>query len=91
MAAVGVAPLNAPQAPMLPQLTVQVTPAFLGSLLTVAVSGAVALVKSEAGAPPSITEMTVMVMLAEADLEVSVTEVAVTVTVLPLGMTAGAV
>jgi hypothetical protein len=47
--------LKAPQAFALPQVTVQVTPAFLESLATVAVSAAVALVKSEVGAPVRVT------------------------------------
>jgi len=41
--------LNPPQAPALPQVADQVTPAFLESLLTTAVSDAVALVWSEVG------------------------------------------
>lgn len=49
--------LRAPQAPALPQLMDQVTPALVESLLTVAVSVAVELARSDAGAPVSITEM----------------------------------
>lgn len=90
MAEVLVVLLNAPQAE-LPQLTDQVTPAFAESLVTVAVSDAVAVVASEAGAPESVTEMALMVIVAEADLVGSVTEVAVTVTVLPVGIAVGAV
>jgi hypothetical protein len=51
--------LNVPQAPatVLPQVTDQITPAFEASLVTVAVSAAVALVESEGGAPASETEI----------------------------------
>ena len=54
-----VGPLKLPQAPapLLPQLTDQVTPALAESFLTGAVSAAVALVRSEAGAPESVTEI----------------------------------
>ena len=88
---VAVALANAPQEPELPQVTDQVTPAFAESLVTVAVSAAVALVVSKAGAPESVTEIALMVMVAEADFVESVREVAVTVTVLPVGTAAGAV
>jgi hypothetical protein len=88
--------LKAPQAPavLLPQATVQVTPAFFESLVTVAVSEAVPLIWSDAGWPESATVMLdgdVMVMAAEADLVLSATEVAVTVTLAPVGIAAGAV
>jgi hypothetical protein len=93
VADVDVTLLNAPQAPapLLPQVTDQVTPAFLESLVTVAVSPAVAFVASDAGAPESATEIAVMVTTDDADLVVSVTDVAVTVTVLPVGTADGAV
>jgi hypothetical protein len=87
--------LNPPQAPMLPQVTDQVTPAFAESLLTTAVSDVVALVWSEEGGSglkaTEIGTAAVMVMVADADFVVSVTEVAVTVTVLPVGTADGAV
>jgi hypothetical protein len=82
--------LKAPQAPALPQVTDQVTPAFAGSLLTVAVSGAAALVCSNGGAPARVTEISAILMIAEANLVGSVTEVAVMVTP-DLGTAAGAV
>ena len=91
MADVDVMLLKAPQALALPQVTDQVTPAFLGSLVTVVVSATAVLVASEAGEPLSATEMAVIVMLAEADFVVSVTEAAVTVTVFPVGTVAGGV
>ena len=88
-----VVPLKAPQAPapVLPQLTDQVTPALAGSLLACAFSDAAALVSIDAGAPDRVTEIAVMVIVAEADLVGSVTEVAVTITVPPAGAAAGAV
>jgi hypothetical protein len=49
--------LKTPQAPALPQVTDQVTPAFAESLETVAVRAAVALVGSEVGAPVSVTDI----------------------------------
>jgi hypothetical protein len=52
-----VALLKAPHPFALPQVTDQVTPAFLESLATAAVSAAVALVKSEVGAPVRVTEI----------------------------------
>jgi hypothetical protein len=84
--------LKLPQTPALPQLTDHVTPLFAASLLTIAVSGVVALVESEAGGAGLIaTEIAVMVIVAEAVTVVSLTEVAVTVTVLPVGTAEGAV
>jgi hypothetical protein len=83
--------LKLPQAPVLPQVTDQVTPAVS---LVVAVIATVAPVLSVDGAPERLTVMTtgtVIVIVAEADLVVSLTEVAVTVTVLPVGAAAGAV
>jgi hypothetical protein len=93
VADVAVILLNVPQAPapLLPHVTDQVTPAFLESLVTVAVSAAVALVASKAGAPESATEMAVIVIVDDADFVGSVTDVAVTVTVLPVGTAEGAV
>jgi hypothetical protein len=91
VAEVAVMLLNVPQASVVPQVTDQVTPAFAESLVTVAVRAAVALLTSDAGMVPRVTEMALMVMVAEADLVESVTEVAVTVTVLPVGIAAGAV
>jgi hypothetical protein len=88
--------LKAPQAPavLLPQATDQVTPAFFESFVTVAVSEAVPLIRSEAGSPAIATVMpgaAVIVMLAVADFVVSVTEVAVMLIVPPVGTEAGAV
>jgi hypothetical protein len=88
--------LKVPQG-ALPQVTDQVTPAFLLSLLTTAVRPAVALVASEVGgAGLKATEIAggagaVIVIVAETVLVVSLTEVAVTVTVLEVGTAAGAV
>jgi hypothetical protein len=78
----------------LPQVTVQVTPAFALSLLTVAVRAAVVVAGTELGGLLSVTAIGAfgveMVMVAVADLVESVTEVAVTVTVAGLGAPAGA-
>jgi hypothetical protein len=69
----------------LPQVTVQVTPAFALSLLTVAVNAAVFVAATDAGGVVSATEIGAlgaeMVIVAQADLVVSLTAVAVTVTV----------
>jgi len=76
------------------QVTDQVTPPFLVSLLTTAVRLVVALMMSEVGGVGlRATEIpgAVMVMVAVADFVVSVTEVAVTVTVPEVGIGAGAV
>ena len=76
------------------QVTVQVTPPFLLSLLTTAVRLVVAPTVREAGGVGlRATEIpgAVMVMVAEAAFVVSVTEVAVTVTVPEVGIAAGAV
>jgi hypothetical protein len=79
----------------LPQVTVQVTPPFLLSLLTTAVRLVVLPAPSDVGgvglSATEIATARVMVMVAEADLVVSVTEVAVTVTVFEVGTAAGAV
>jgi hypothetical protein len=79
----------------LPQLTVQVTPAFALSLLTVAVNAAVVLAATELGGLLMVTEIgalgAVIVIVAVVDFVVSVTEVAVIVTVAGLGAVAGAV
>jgi hypothetical protein len=88
--------LKTPQAPALPQVTVQFTPWFCESLVTTAVSDAAVLVCSEVGgAGLKATEITgavvVIVIVADADFVGSVLEVAVTVTVLPVGTAAGAV
>jgi hypothetical protein len=90
-----VAGLKEPQGE-LPQVTDQVTPALLLSLLTTAVRLVVAPFVSDAGGLGlSATEIAgggrVMVTVAEADLVVSVTEVAVIVTVFAEGTVAGAV
>ena len=86
--------LKDPQAPLLPQVTVQVTPPLLLSLLTTAMRLLVAPTMREVGGVGfRATEMpgAVMVMVAELDLVGSVTEVAVTVTVPEVGIAAGAV
>jgi hypothetical protein len=76
----------------LPQATVQSKPRFLGSLRTVALIMAGALVAKEAGGAwlkkiaPGVT-----VTVAVTDLLVSVLAVAVMVTVLPAGTVAGTV
>jgi hypothetical protein len=79
----------------LPQLTLQVTPAFAESPVTVAMTLAVAaVVIDEGGGVVSATEMegvAVMVMEADADLVGSVAEVAVTVTTPVPGTAVGAV
>ena len=84
--------LNVPQAPALPQVTVQLTPA--GSLVT-AVTGVWAVVLSVVGGVglrvTVITAALVIVIMAWANLVGSVLEVAVTVTVFPVGTAAGAV
>ena len=92
-----VAGLKLPQAPELPQVTVQLTPPFLLSLLTTAVRLVVVPVTSDVGAAGlNVTEMAggggaVIVIVAEADFVVSETDVAVTVTVLLVGTAEGAV
>ena len=48
---------NDPQAPVLPQVTVQLTPALLESLETMAVSVAVALVCKDVGGELNVTEI----------------------------------
>ena len=86
--------LKEPHPPEVPQVTDQVTPAFLLSLLTTAMRLLVApTIREVGGVGLSATETpgAVMVMVAEAALVVSVTEVAVTVTVPEVGMAEGAV
>jgi hypothetical protein len=86
--------LTAPQAPAVPQLTLQVTPALAGSLMTVAVKVAVPLSTTEVADWLSVTVTApateVTVIVAEAVLLGSVTELAVMVTVPPAGTVAGA-
>jgi hypothetical protein len=86
--------LKVPQAPVDPQVTDQVTPAFAESLATVAVIGSVAFAVSEVTAPVSVTVIgataAVIVIVADATFVVSFTEVAVTVTVFPVGTALGA-
>ena len=73
-------------------VSVQVMPALLGSLATVAVNCCVVLSARLAEVGATDTEIgAVRVTVAEADLVVSVTEVAVTVTVAGEGRLAGAV
>jgi hypothetical protein len=84
-----------PQAPLLPHVTVHLTPPLLLSFVTTAVMLVVAPTNIEAGGCAlKATEMTaaaVMVIVADAVFVVSVTEVAVTVTVAGLGGAEGAV
>ena len=86
--------LNDPQAPVLPQVTVQSTPAFVESNETTAVIGLVVLTCIDVGGGGLKTTVIgggVMVMFAETNFVLSAVEVAVTVTILPLGTAAGAV
>ena len=87
--------MKEPQAPVLPQVTVQVTPPLWLSLLTTAVRLAVVpSLMEDGGAGLRATEIegVVMVMVAGVDDFVgSVTEVAVMVTVPEVGTAAGAV
>jgi hypothetical protein len=88
------AALNAPQALALPQVTVQATPAFAGSLATKAVIPIPLDTCRDPGRGPKLTAIgaaAAIVMVAWADCVVSVTEVAVTVTVPPVGIAVGAV
>jgi len=87
---------NDPQAPALPQVTVQSTPLFKGSFDTTAVMGLVAFTCTDVGGGGlKATEIGggtgVIVIVAETDLVESACEVALTVTVLPVGTAAGAV
>jgi hypothetical protein len=78
----------------LPQATLQLTPAFCGSLVTTAVKGAVELTFMLARGATIVTEIAapwVMLTVADTDFVPSATEVAVIVTVLPLGIAGGAV
>ncbi len=86
--------LNDPQAPALPHVTVQSTPALDGSFATTAVSGLLELTSTDeggAGLKETAIAGTVMVVAAEIDFVLSAVEVAVTVTVAPAGTVAGAV
>jgi len=86
--------LNDPQAPVLPQVTVQSTPAFVVSFETTAVIGLLVLICIDVGGGGLKTTVIaggVMVMFADTNLVGSACEVAVTVTVLPVGTAAGAV
>jgi hypothetical protein len=81
---------------LLLQVTVQVTPAFFESLVTMAAMLVVALIASddggcEAKATLMVAPEDVMVTVAEIDLVLSVTEVAVMVTVAGDGTVEGAV
>ena len=81
---------------VLPQVTVQVTPAFFESLVTIAAMLVVALIASddggcEANATLMAAPEEVIVTVAEADLVLSATEVAVMVTVAGEGTVEGAV
>lgn len=93
VAVVAVALLMVPHPPaaLLRQLTDQVTPEFVVSLLTFAVSAAVPLVTSVVGTPLSATEISIILIVAEGDASGAVTDVAITVTVWPIGTVAGAV
>jgi hypothetical protein len=86
--------LNEPHAPALPQVTVQSTPLLAGSLETVALTVALALVCNVVGGAwvKTITMSGgVMVTTAETVLVGSAVEEAVIVTVPPTGIAAGAV
>jgi hypothetical protein len=86
--------LNDPQAPALPQVTVQSTPAFVWSFETTAVIGLAELVCIDVGGgglKTTVIAGRVMVMLAETNFVLSAVEVAWTVTVPPVGTVAGAV
>jgi hypothetical protein len=88
------AALKAPQALALPQVTIQVTPAFAGSLATKAVIPIPLEACRDPSLGPKLTAIgaaAVIVMVAWADCVVSVTEVAVTVTGPPVGITVGTV
>ena len=75
-----------------PWVKLHVTPPLLGSLLTVAVNGAITPVCTLADAGEIDTAMAGMVMAAEADFVVSAAEAAVNVTLRSLaGVAAGAV
>jgi hypothetical protein len=90
-APLGVCAVIEPQAPTLPQVNVQSTPASLGSLVTVAFSTAIPLGATESVAGATLTVTGSMVMFALTVFVGSVTEVAITVTVPPLGTADGAV
>jgi hypothetical protein len=79
----------------LPQLTLQLTPRFCASFVTVAVMFPDTLTCWLAGAPDRLTDTgggaAVMVMVAEAVFVLSATDVAFTVTVFPAGTLLGAV
>lgn len=77
-----------PQAPGLPQLTVQSTPPLLGSLATVALTVPDPPVTTESVDGATLTTIGRIVIVAFADIVGSVADVAKTVTVLPAG-TAG--
>ena len=86
--------MNEPQAPALPQVAVQSTPWFAGSLVTVPATFAVPLTFRLAGGAVERATPTgggATVIAAEADLVASAVEVAVMVTVFPAGTLAGAV
>jgi hypothetical protein len=87
--------LNVPHIPAFEQVTVHLTPLFVESLDTTAVSNCVEPLTSKLGGgglkTTEIANEASMVMLAEADFVGSETEVAVTVTVLPAGTADGAV
>ena len=83
-----------PQEPALPQVTVQLTPEFVLSLLTSAVNAALPPTCKKAGVGLSVTAIgagAVMVIVADAEALLFATDVAVTVTVLELGTAEGAV
>ena len=78
----------------LPQMTVQLTPALLGSFVTVAARLILLPMSTkDGGVEVKVTAMGggVMVMVVETNLKLSLAEVAVTVTVFPVGTAEGAV
>lgn len=88
--------MNEPQAPALPQVTDQSTPALVESFETTAVTGVVAFTCIDVGGGGLKTieiggGTAVIVIVAEADFVASACEVAVTLTVPPEGTAAGAV
>ena len=87
--------MKEPQAPALPQATVQSTPLFAGSFVTVAARFAVPLIAMlPGGAGEKATEIGPApgtAIVAEADLLGSATDVAVATTLGFAGMLAGAV
>jgi hypothetical protein len=84
--------LNDPQAPALPHVTVQSTPAGNNSPVTIAATAlAVPTCIAIGGGSLKETEISLILIPAEADFDLSAVDVATTITVLPVGTAAGAV